>query len=107
MGRKRRLAQVTGHELPGSLTGSTPVRELDLHGVAGAEAVRRVRDFVMTRARSDAGQVIRIITGKGNRSAGGPVLLPLVRRTLQGTLAPFVGEVTLDRDGGSFLVRLK
>ena len=107
MGRKRRLAQVTGHEPPQTLLGRIPKGELDLHGVQSDEAERLVRDFVLTSTRNGSGQVIRIVTGKGNRSAGGPVLMPLVRELLQTSLAPFVAEFTLDRDGGSFLVRLK
>ncbi|MBI2073418.1 MAG: Smr/MutS family protein [Gemmatimonadetes bacterium] len=107
MGRKRRLAQVTGHEAPQTLLGKTPARELDLHGVQSDQAEHLVRDFVMTGTRNGSGQVFRIVTGKGNRSAGRPVLMPLVRRLLETSLAPFVAEFALDRDGGSFLVRLK
>ena len=51
--------------------------------------------------------MVRIITGKGNRSEAGPVLMPLVRRLLETSLASYVAEFTVDRDGGSFLVRLK
>ena len=106
MGRKRRLAQVRGHEPP-TLLGAIPARELDLHHVHADQAERLVRNLVMTVTKGGPGQVVRIITGKGNRSEEGPVLLPLVRRLLETTLAECVTEFTLDRDGGSFLVRLK
>ncbi len=107
MGRKRRLAQVTGHEPPHTLLGKIPARELDLHRVQADQAERLVRNLLMTSTRHGSGQVVRIVTGKGNRSAGGPVLMPLVRRLLETNLARFVAEFALDRDGGSFLVRLK
>jgi DNA-nicking Smr family endonuclease len=106
MGRKRRLARVSGHEPP-TLLGAVPAREEDLHGLRADQAERRVRSLVMTATRSGPGQVVRIITGKGNRSEAGPVLLPLVRRLLETSLAGFVAEFTVDRDGGSLLVRLK
>ena len=72
MGRKRRLAQVSGHS-PSGLLAQIPVRELDLHGVPGDQAERMVRALLETFARSGSGPVVRIITGKGNRSAGGLV----------------------------------
>ena len=106
MGRKRRLAQVTGHEPP-TLLGKTPARELDLHRVPSDQAERLVKNLLITAARSNPGQVVRIVTGKGNRSANGPVLMPLVRRMLETSMAPYVAEFTLDRDGGSYLVRVK
>ena len=107
MGRKRRLAQVTGHEPPRTLLGKIPARELDLHRVPADQAEILVRNLLMTGSREGPGQVVRIITGKGNRSQGGPVLMPLVRGLLETSLASFVAEFTVDRDGGSFLVRLK
>lgn len=84
-----------------------PVREIDLHGLTEAHAEQRVRDFVMTSTRAASGQVVRIVTGKGKGSPAGAVLMPLVRRMLETTLAPFVVEFRLDSDGGSYLVRMK
>lgn len=43
MGRKRRLAQVTGHEMPETLIGKAPVRELDQPG-AHAARTENARD---------------------------------------------------------------
>lgn len=106
MGRKRRLAQVSGHP-QGGLLGQIPVRELDLHGVKADQAERMVRALLQTFARGGSGQVVRIITGKGNRSSGTPVLMPLVRRLLETSLASFVAEFRVDQDGGSYLIRVK
>jgi hypothetical protein len=50
--------------------------------------------------------VVRIVTGKGIGSPGRPVLLPLVRRLLEGELARYVDALSLDTDGGSYLVRI-
>ena len=107
MGRKRRLAQVTGHEPLETLLGKIPARELDLHRVPADQAEILVRNLLMTSSREGPGQVVRIITGKGNRSESGPVLMPLVRRLLETSLASYVTEFAVDRDGGSFLVRLR
>ena len=107
MGRKRRLAEVPGTPLPGSLLGQPVVATLDLHGRTAAEAERLVRDFILTSTRGASGQVVRIVTGKGTGSAGKPVLLPLVRQWLETDLARYVDAVSLDTDGGSYLVRMR
>lgn len=93
--------------IPGTLIGAYPVRELDLHGLTAAQAETRVRDFILTCARSMSGQVVRIVTGKGKRSAGRPVLEPMVRDLLAGGLAAYVAEFRLERGGGSYLLRIK
>jgi DNA-nicking Smr family endonuclease len=107
MGRKRRLAEMTGHQPEGSLLGQPVVRELDLHGRTAGEAERQVRDFILTSARTASGRVIRIVTGKGLGSPGQPVLFPLVRRWLETDLAAQVAVVSVGADGGSYLVRMK
>jgi DNA-nicking Smr family endonuclease len=107
VGRQRRLAHVAGHEAPHTLLGSTVTRELDLHGVHAGEAERMVRNFILTGRRTGPGQVVRIVTGKGSHSAGKAVLLDLVRTLLETSLAPYVAEFSLARDGGSYLVRIK
>jgi DNA-nicking Smr family endonuclease len=107
MGRKRRIAEVPGTPLAGSLLGQPVVATLDLHGRTAAEAERLVRDFILTSTRSASGQVVRIVTGKGTGSAGKPVLLPLVRQWLETDLARYVDTVSLDTDGGSYLVRMR
>jgi DNA-nicking Smr family endonuclease len=107
MGRKRRIAEVPGTPLAGSLLGQPVVATLDLHGRTAAEAERLVRDFILTSTRGASGQVVRIVTGKGIGSAGKPVLLPLVRQWLETDLARYVDAMSLDTDGGSYLVRMR
>ena len=107
MGRKRRVAEVSGTPLTGSLLGQPVARTLDLHGRTAAEAERLVRDFILTSTRGASGQVVRIVTGKGIGSAGKPVLLPLVRQWLETDLARYLDAVSLDTDGGSYLVRVR
>jgi len=92
MGRKRRIAEVPGTPLAGSLLGQPVVATLDLHGRTAAEAERLVRDFILTSTRGASGQVVRIVTGKGTGSAGKPVLLPLVRQWLENRPRPLRGH---------------
>ena len=107
MGRKRRMAEVSGTPIAGSLLGQPVARTLDLHGRTAEEAERLVPDFILTSTRVASGQVVRIVTGKGIGSAGKPVLLPLVRQWLETDLARYVDTVSLDTDGGSYLVRMR
>jgi len=64
-------------------------------------------NFVHTCARSRAGQVVHVVTGRGNRSPGAPVLKPMVGEMLDGDLARWIAAWRLAPDGGSYLVRLK
>jgi DNA-nicking Smr family endonuclease len=89
------------------LLGQPVVATLDLHGRTAAEAERLVRDFILTSTRSASGQVVRIVTGKGTGSAGNPVLLPLVRQWLETGLARYLDAMSVDTDGGSYLVRVR
>jgi DNA-nicking Smr family endonuclease len=107
MGRKRRVVEVSGTPLTGSLLGRPVVATLDLHGRTAAEAERVVRDFILTSTRGASGQVVRIVTGKGTGSAGNPVLLPLVRQWLETGLARYLDAMSVDTDGGSYLVRVR
>lgn len=107
MGRKRRLANMSPGPTIDTLVGATPVREIDLHGYTASEAEARLRDFIFTCARVASGRVVRVITGKGKRSAGRPVLEPLVRHQLETGLSPYVTEFTMETGGGSYLVRIK
>jgi DNA-nicking Smr family endonuclease len=78
-----------------------------LHALTGAEAAVQLESYLMGWRRRRPGAVVRVITGKGRRSIGGPVLKPLVRALLVGRLAPLVEEQVSEASGGAFLVRLR
>lgn len=84
-----------------------PVASLDLHGSSAAEAERRVVNFVRTHAAGSPGAVVEIVTGKGVRSVGRPVLPGLVRELLQGELKSMVREWAGTPGGGAVKVRLR
>jgi len=69
------------------------------------QAVQRVEALLETWSRRQPGAVLRIVTGKGNRSADGPVLLGGVEAVLRGD--PRVADLTLDAGGGGWLVRVR
>lgn len=81
--------------------------QLDLHRLTGGEVESVVRGFLETWQRRGPGSVVRIITGKGRNSAGGPVLLPRVRTLLKGPLGRYVADWRLGDDGGSFVVKVR
>ena len=64
----------------------SPVEKLDLHGMNARQAETRVRFFLQRHATTSRGRVVHIITGKGTRSQGEPVLPELVREMLQDDL---------------------
>lgn len=107
---KRRPARVDPPELPDTLVGAFPDHELDLHGFTEAVAVQRVDDLLTTWVRRQPGAVLHMVTGKGNRSTGGPVLLHAVEACLREELASGSGrrisDMTLLRGGGGWAVRV-
>lgn len=107
MGKRRRIVRMTPDPLRDTLLAALPVRSLDLHGLTAGQAEPRLRNFLMTCGRTVPGQVVRVVTGKGKGSPGGPVLEPLVRQLLGGSLASYVDEFTAEGGGGSYLVRIK
>jgi len=79
---------------------------LDLHGHTGGEA--RVRTESWLRARAAAGErTVVIVTGRGNRSQG----LPVLRGEVEHLLALLTGEVVARWEttggGGGFRVELR
>ena len=90
-----------------TLHGSFADEELDLHGMSGDEAERRVRLFIDRRARTEPGGVVRVITGKGRGSPGAPVLRQRLLDLLNGELRRYVDDWAGEPGGGSFLVRVK
>ncbi len=92
---------------PRTLHSALVADELDLHGLTADEAERHLEMFLRRVARSEPGQVVRVITGRGARSEGRPVLQPVVRGALDGWLADYVAEWAVDVGGGAYLVRLE
>lgn len=103
---KRRIPRVPPDPVR-TLHGTFPEETIDLHGLSAAEAEIRVRGFIERWARSRSGAVVRIITGKGRRSAGEAVLRKQVQAMLDGELGRSVKDSVLEAGGGSFLVRVR
>ena len=89
------------------LLDARPAATLDLHGDTALEAERRTHDFIATQARVRSGSVVHIVTGRGRRSAGKPVLPGAVLRVLRGSAALFIADFDRDLDDGGYLVRLR
>ena len=106
MGRRRpRPARPSGPS--GSLHFAVVDDEKDLHRLTAAEAAVQLESFLSGWSRRRGGAVVRVITGRGNRSAGGPVLQPRVRELLAGRLAPLVEEFVVESGGGAYRVRVR
>ncbi|HYH83744.1 MAG TPA: Smr/MutS family protein [Longimicrobium sp.] len=80
--------------------------QLDLHGLTGGEA--RVRAELWLRDRAAAGErTVVVVTGRGNRSHG----LPVLRGEVEDVLARLQGEVVTAWEhtdgGGGFRVTLR
>ncbi len=100
---KRRIPDKAADTPIDTLHGSPVAASLDLHGLDARSAELRLEMFL---GRQAPGTIVRIVTGKGNRSEGGAVLKPLVRDLLTGRLAPRVGRWTLETGGGAYLVEV-
>lgn len=85
----------------------TAADTLDLHGCNARQAETRLVGFLRSRATTYPGRVVHVITGRGNRSERGPVLLPLVGEILADEGAEYVSEHASIRGGGGFAVRLR
>ena len=103
---KRRPKPVEPPQLPETLHGALPDHTVDLHGLQVPQARMRVDNLLETWVRRQPGAVLRIVTGKGNRSARGPVLLGEVEEALRSELGGRVADMTLDAGGGGWLVRV-
>jgi hypothetical protein len=79
---------------------------LDLHGLSGDEA--RLRTERWLRARAEAGErTVVVVTGRGNRSRGLPVLRPEIEHLLQGLQGSTVDSWEAAAGAGGFTVRLR
>ena len=103
---KRRTARPLQSEIRDSLHSAYPDAEIDLHGDGREQALRRVDRLLDTWTRRGGRPVLRIITGKGNRSKGEAVLLDAVEARLREELGGRVAEMARDAGGGGWLVRL-
>lgn len=92
---------------PRTLHSAVVSDELDLHGHSADEAERRLEIFLDRVARTSPGEVVRVITGRGTRSAGPPVLQGVVRDALNGWLSGQVAEWAVDVGSGAYLVRVR
>jgi DNA-nicking Smr family endonuclease len=74
--------------------------EIDLHGLTVAEAIHRLENFVIASKRQGLRKIL-VIHGKGNHSAGEPVLRREVRRFLE--TCPHTGQFGApdNRSGGA------
>jgi DNA-nicking Smr family endonuclease len=106
MGR-RRIPKVESAEPIDSLLGRPVVAVVDLHGLDAKSAELRLEHFLMRVTVTSPGLVVRVITGRGNRSDEGSVLLPLVGRLLDGRLRRYAGRYRMDTGGGAYLVQLE
>lgn len=79
---------------------------LDLHGLTGDEAARRTERWLRDR-QADGVRTVIVVTGRGLRSAGLPVLRAEVEHLLAGLAGTVVAEWESAHGGGSFLVRLR
>ena len=97
---------------PPELTGiarllvESPVETLDLHGMTAGPAETRVQFFFQRHTVTSPGRVVHVITGKGTRSEGAPVLPDLVREMLQHDLSRMVSEWAGLHGGGGFAARM-
>jgi DNA-nicking Smr family endonuclease len=102
---KRRVSRPNA-VTPRTLHMSVVMAELDLHGFTAEGAARRLEGFLDAQAVRTPGEVVRVITGKGTRSDGAPVLQQRVRELLTGPLRHRVDDWAVDMGGGAYLVRL-
>jgi DNA-nicking Smr family endonuclease len=105
MGRRRESRPSGG--TPRTLHGATVSEELDLHGLTAEQAELRLEMFLDRAAAARPGSVVRVITGRGTRSPGQPILQSVVREAFTGWLGHRVADWVVDVGGGAYLVRVK
>jgi DNA-nicking Smr family endonuclease len=103
---KRRVPEKTNADPIDSLLGKAVEGETDLHGLDARQAEVRLESFLGRWATTKPGSVVRVITGRGNRSGGEAVLKPLVDQLLRGRLAKYVAQHRIDPGGGAYLVQV-
>jgi len=78
---------------------------LDLHGHTGDEAARRAEGWLRDRRAAGESTVV-VVTGRGNRSAGPPVLRAEIEHLLAGLAGSVVDAFEPLEGGGGFRVTL-
>lgn len=104
---KRRPKPVEPPQLRETLHGTRPDASVDLHGMTAHQAQLRVEQLLTTWSSRQPGAVLRVTTGKGNRSPGAPVLLGVVEEILRHEMGHRIDDMTLDAGGGGWLVRIR
>lgn len=104
---KRRIPLKTSVDPIDSLLAKPVEAETDLHGLDARSADFKLESFLFRLAKTKPGSVVRVITGRGNRSDSGPILKPLVRDLLDGRLAKHVERYTIESGGGAYLVQVR
>ena len=79
---------------------------LDLHGLTAAEARADAERWLRARARAGERTVV-IVTGRGNRSRGEPVLRPEIEHLLGHLSGEVVARWHVSGGGGGFRVELR
>lgn len=103
---KRRLRPPRPDRPVDSLLGRPVEGEVDLHGLDARGATMRLEGFVSRWAQTRPGVIVRVITGRGNRSDGPSILRPLARDLFEGSLRRFVTRFVVEPGGGSYLVEV-
>lgn len=79
---------------------------LDLHGET-AESARRLTERWLREHRADGIRLVRVVTGRGRRSLGPPVLRGEVEDLLRALRGDVVAKFTSDSGGGAYRVELR
>ena len=79
---------------------------LDLHGETADSARRKAEAWLRTQ-RAAGERHVRLITGRGNRSLGPPVLRGEIERLLRDLAAELVTRSTVEAAGGAIRVELR
>jgi hypothetical protein len=105
--RRKRSRPPVGIFLTDPILDQHPVAVLDLHRYPASGVETAVCNFIQTWQKRASGSVVHVVTGKGRRSDGAPVLKPRVRQILETRLQGSVRDWTRDVDDGGFLVLLR
>jgi DNA-nicking Smr family endonuclease len=106
MARRKRGASKTGPDPFDPLDGPISTT-IDLHGFRGDEVRTHLPRLLAEARRANPGCLIHVITGKGRRSPGAPVLKGVVRKLLRDQTPATIEAWAPDVDEGGFLIRMR